>query len=324
MTAYSRRSLARTSYLAGICALAALVVFTGIPRSTQFMHVLHKTGHPLAFGAIAVLTLMFLLDAAPDKAALRSRSYAIALSVAVGFGVLTEVAQLFTNRGSSAMDVLSDAVGATAALGIFSSISRTRGISEGRLTRMAALSVGVAAACVALAPLAWCAAAYVNREARFPIVARMDSPLDEYFVSETNNNVMTAPVPARWARNAGEKAWVVSFDKGNSAGVQVTEPHPDWRDRQTLKLEVTNVGASDLPVTIRIHDRQHNWLYQDRFNRAVTLKALTRQTIRIPIADIARGPQHRMLDLSHVANLAVFVWQPQSNGQFLLHSVILE
>lgn len=324
MTSYSTYPLKRTICLAGICALAALVIFAEIPRSTQFMHVLHKSGHPLAFGAIAVLALLLLTDDTSNKAMPPWRSYATAFAVAVVLGVLTEIAQIFTNRGSSATDVLSDAVGATAALGLFSSFFRARSITDARLTRTAVLIAGSVAACIALAPLAWCTAAYVNREARFPIVLRIDSPLDRYFVSGTDNKVITAPVPAPWARYASEQALVVTFEKGESAGVQVMEPHPDWRGYRVLKLDITNTGSSDLPVTIRIHDRQHNWLYQDRFNSVVTLKALTRQTILVPTADIARGPQHRMMDLSQVANLAVFVWQPQSSGQFLLHSVTLE
>jgi len=288
------------------------------------MHVLHKTGHPLAFGAIAVLTLIFLQSGASITSVSIWPRYALAFGVAVMLGILTEVAQLFTNRGSSALDVLRDAVGATATLGIFSSVFIAQRISQRRSIRSVALIVGVAAAGVALAPLFWCAAAYVNREARFPVMLKIDTPLDSYFVSGTNNASSLVSVPASWARSHGEQALDITFKLGGSSGIQIIEPHPDWRGYQTLKLDITNASANDLPVAIRVHDRQHNWQYVDRFNRSIQLKALTRQIISVPIADIVHGPQSRTMDISHIANLAVFVWQPQSGGQFLLHSITLE
>lgn len=312
----------KTKYLAliGIAALALLVVFAALPRSSIFMHVLHKTGHPLAFGAIAILTLL-LLQGDISSDAHRWRGYAKALFIAVAIGGLTEVAQLFTNRGASIVDVGRDLIGAIAGLSIFSSFVTSRSISNRSTTSAIAVLAGVLATLAAIAPLAWCAAAYLNRDARFPVLFEMQSPLDEYFVSDTGERTKLASIAGL---SGNEKAYVVSFAKYESAGVQIDEPHSSWRNYSQLVFELTNTGKQDMQVTLRVFDRYHNWQMEDRFNSNVTVKALQRQRIVVALRDVEHAPRGRLMDMDKIANVAVFVWHPEQAGQFLVHRIALE
>lgn len=79
-------------YVAASLALAVLVVFAGLPNSTRFLHVLHKTGHPLAFGAMALMALAVFRARPAAGAAQWWQPYLGALAVAIVVGALTEVA----------------------------------------------------------------------------------------------------------------------------------------------------------------------------------------------------------------------------------------
>lgn len=312
----------KTKYLAliGIAALALLVVFAALPRSSIFMHVLHKTGHPLAFGGIAVLTLLLLQNEVSSEM-YRWRDYAKVLFIAVAIGGLTELAQLFTNRGASITDVGRDLLGATAGLGIFSTFTASRSISNRSTPRVIASLVGVLAALAAVAPLAWCAAVYFNRDARFPVLLEMQSPLDTYFVSTAGER--TQPISIA-GLSGNEKAYVVTFAKHESAGVQIDEPRTGWRGYRQLVFELTNTGKQDMQVTLRVFDRYHNWEMEDRFNSNVTLKTGQRQRIVVALRDVEHAPRGRLMDMDKIANVAVFVWHPEQAGQFLVHRITLE
>ena len=114
--------------LIAITLLAAIVVLVDIPNTSKFMHVLHKTGHPVVFGLVA----LFVLRLVATRNDITERPiwvrYAVAFVITVVIGAMTEIAQLFTNRGAAVADVMSDAIGAAACLAwhaaIFSSGER--------------------------------------------------------------------------------------------------------------------------------------------------------------------------------------------------------
>lgn len=310
-------------YVAASLALAVLVVFAGLPNSTRFLHVLHKTGHPLAFGAMALMALAVFRARPAAGAAQWWQPYLGALAVAIVVGALTEVAQQFTHRGSSLTDVVSDALGATACLAIHAAVCGGGVRRPVWQTRGLAL-VGSLAAIAALAPLATCIAAYAWRDARFPGITQAGNRLDLYFISQDSHNVERSPLPSRWAQTPGEMALRVAIDAGEYPAMHMTEPYPQWADYRSLALDLTNPGKSDLELVVRVHDRLHNYRYDDRFNRPVRIPAESRLTVTLPLQEVAKGPRHRALDLRNVADISVFAARPVANGVFFVSRIWLQ
>lgn len=310
-----------------IALLAALVVFTGLPKTTLFLQVLHKTGHPLAFGLIALLTLFLLsksdfLLARPPWVA-----YLAALVIAVLIGAATEVAQLFTHRDARVADVISDAVGATACLAGFAAAFSSGRLAWPTSARLGAALVALLAAGYSLAPLAWCVAAYAVRDAKFPVILENPTRLDLYFVAADAGNLSVAPLPNAEQGNAAQGMATmpvkVALDKGAYPGLSIKEPYPRWSHYQALAVDIANPGASDLRIVIRVHDRQHNNAYDDRFNRDVVLAANSRSTIQIPLQDIRHGAKRRLLNLDTIAGLNLFAIGPVPGGAFFVNSIRL-
>ena len=307
-----------------IALLAALVVFAGIPNSTKFMHTLHKSGHPLVFGLIALLVLSLIAKRTRMAAKPGWVAYLAAFVIAVLIGAATEIAQLFTHRGAAVDDVVSDAVGAIAGLGWHAAIFSGRDETKRVGTRLAFVSAALLATIVALAPLLWCVAAYAVRDANFPVILQSPSSLDMFFVSGDVGNVSIAKLPDDGAQADDSSALKISIDKGRYPGVQISEPYPKWRGYRTLGIDFTNPGRSDLALVIRVHDRTHNGDYADRFNRPVTIGANTRTTILVPLKDVEHGPKGRLLNLDAIANLHIFASRPVTDGAFYVSKIWLQ
>jgi hypothetical protein len=217
------------------------------------------------------------------------RRAALALVVAVALGAFTEVLQIFTNRGSSVVDVGRDAVGAAA--GVLGWIAwRGRG-----RTRHLAASLSLVVAIGAMVPLVIAASAWVARARSFPVLFQCDRPLATYYVD--------LPSDAECRVDSGVPVLVFS---GTGSGVGLVEPVADWRGFDVLTVDVTNRGGSAVTVAVRVHDRFHDWRVEDRYDGRWVAAGGAVLRLRIPLANVARAPVGRTLDLAHVAGVAIF------------------
>jgi hypothetical protein len=71
-------------------------------------------------------------------------------------------------------------------------------------------------------------------------------------------------------------------------------------------LDVTNPEAQPLTLTLRVHDKAHDNRAADRFNRRFTLGAHERRVLAFPIAEVARSPTGRDMDMSRIATVILF------------------
>ena len=107
------------------------------------------------------------------------------------------------------------------------------------------------------------------------------------------------------------------------AGITLDEPYPDWRTAQTLVLDLRNPDERDLSLVVRVHDRAHNYQFQDRFNREFTLRAHEQLEMAIPITEIEHAPASRLMDLSQIAGIIVFRDRGTTAGNFDVERILL-
>ncbi len=316
------RSIRPRLLIALMAALAALVLFGELPGRPLILHVLQKLAHPCVFGLISI----GLLALEQQRAAMRPLwlQYLSALVVATAIGGLTELCQLFTHRDPSLRDMLLDARGATCALAwaaLFDSRVAPRAWQS--LRRGACLALALALTALILMPLTWAGAGYAQRAWRFPTLFVPASRLDLLFVGLTSSAPELARVPAAIAHGAQETGLRVPLQSRPYAGVTLDEPKPDWRGYRVLAVEIGNNGRTELTLHLRVHDRQHDWTGPDRYNGELRLAAGQRRTFEIALADIEHGPQGRLLDLAHVAGVALYRAGSEGPGSFWLHRVEL-
>jgi VanZ family protein len=301
--------------ITAILFLLSLVVLAKFHEPTRFAHTLQKLAHPVTFGAIALLFLTLLRGKPPR----RFGSYVVAFILTMSCGAATEVAQAFTARDPSILDVLRDALGASTALAGFATLvpgADARACGMWRVMGAIFTCVGFA---VMVAPLSICLAAYAHRDLHFPTLLEACSPLDRYFLS--GGNAWFVPSVGPTESPCGS---VLRVELGAVpyAGITLDEPYPDWRTAHTLVLDLRNPGELDLSLVVRVHDRAHNYQFQDRFNREFTLRAREQLQIAIPITEIEHAPANRLMDLSQIAGIMVFRDRGTMAGNFEVERIL--
>ncbi len=293
--------------LALIAILLAAVVFAPVPGETRWIRTLHNSAHAPIFGCVSLLMLLVSRSHPRLQTLGMIGQYALALAVAFGLGVLTELLQIPAGRDASFEDAIHDSIGALAFLGIFAVVdARIASVSRNRPIRFAAAVVGIVALGIAAAPVIRAAFKYQQRYERFPVLADFSQRYDRYFILQQSAEFSPVRMPAPWARFEDESAMRVRLLDGAYPGMNFIELLPDWTDYSTLALDLTNPTPMNLRLVIRVHDLAHDNQPADRFSKRIELPAGTRQVVRIALDEIAAGPRTRGLDLHHVAGMIVF------------------
>lgn len=310
--------LPRAFLYAAIPALASLVLFAGLPARPVILHVIEKLGHPGVFALIALCCLALRLQGRPDRPPLVD--YLLAFGVCLALGGATEAGQMFTDRSPALADVGLDARGAICALACAAAFDRRVWNRRGAAAwRWGFGLCGGAVALLIAMPLIDAGAAYLNRASQFPLLFAPRSARDLYFLESGS----AAPELAASAEGTGRTLHVPLAEEPFD-GVALAEPAPDWQGQRELVVDVTNPGADELRLTVRVDDRASDGRYQDRFNAEYAIGAGRRRVVRIPLAEIASAPLGRRLDLGHIARVVVFRAATGARGEFLLNAVALD
>ena len=125
-------------------------------------------------------------------------------------------------------------------------------------------------------------------------------------------------------REIVDDALEVRFGAQENPGVAFHEPVPDWRHYKVLAIDVENPGDLPLKLVVRVHDRQHNFMYRDRFNRNFELAPKERRNLRILVEDIRHGPRERLMDMAHISDITLFKARLQGSDRLRVYSLRLE
>lgn len=307
----------RTPGLVLIAILLGAVLGLSLPGTAAWQRVVQDAAHGPVFAAIAVI-LALMMTAPADASRRTARNLVPAFAGAVLLGVATELAQrCLPGRFASVLDVFHDAVGAVFGLAALVLLER-----RGRAPWF------VVAALLASTVLAWeplrCAAAYAARRAAFPVLAQAGYAGDRYFLQAHQGELAREPLPDRWRRPGEGPALALRIAAGAQPAFDIDEPEPDWRGYRVLALDVTNPGTAPVQGVLRIHDRRHNWEYEDRFNLPVLIPPRTRATLRVAVAAIEAAPRGRRMDLAAVDELLLFTTAPVAGDRLYVSRVWLE
>jgi len=306
--------------LAAAAALIGLVLFAKLPAWPKILGVLNNAAHAPVFGVLAVIML------APLRRGLKDWAYLAAFCGTVLLGVAIEWIQAGIGRDASWNDVWTDALGAAVGLAL-AALWATRGTAGSHLRASAAVAIALAGSALILYPLAEAGLAYVRRATLFPVLSSFERPLlDGFFLETRAATIQFAPLPERWRKPGERNALRIIGAAGDWPGVAHTEPVRNWQGFSTLGLDLTNPGSAPLNITVRVHDRQHDQRHEDRFNQALDLLPESRIVLRIPLADIERGPLHRLMDMTLLSGIIVFISGDSSTDtqEFYVSKIWLE
>lgn len=291
---------ARVALLGALAlALPGLALLTSLPAEPRILGVLNNTAHGPVFGALAVVLWLLVrrLHWSP------SRTYLLAGVTTVAVGGLVELIQPSLGRGASWLDLRTDTLGAAAGLAV---VAYWRCASVPRWRRAVLGLVFLQATGWILWPAAVAAAAGWQRAQQFPVLLDGSSRAGDWFLQPAGVRVSRAELPPEFRRPGDRASLRIDIVRGEWPGLTHLEPAPDWRDYTSLRLDLTNPGARPLPLTVRVHDREHNRQLGDRYNGDFVLEPVARHVVTIPLAEVAAAPAGRLLNLGAVDGLIVF------------------
>jgi hypothetical protein len=312
----------RPLYLLPVGILLLAVVFAPVGGHTRWIYALHDAAHGPIFGCIAVLLMRAMRGHVRFNwgAVLE---YALAFVLATVLGGVTEVLQYFVGRDASLADFRNDVLGTLAFLLLFAAMDSRLHRNRWQW-RLVLLALATPPLLMIASPLTDAFAAYARRAAAFPALAEFSQRLDRYFLRVHSATIERVPLPARFARNAPEYALLVRFGTGDYPGIALIEPQPDWREYETLAVDVTNPTDAELNLVLRVHDERHNNQHGDRFNTRLAIQPKSREIFRVPLEAIRTGPRSRALDLANVAGVVLFATADSKARQMYVAGVWLE
>ena len=104
---------------------------------------------------------------------------------------------------------------------------------------------------------------------------------------------------------------------GSAPGLRLAYFPRDWRGFSSLAFACHNPSSRPLKLTVRIDDRLHDETYEDRFNLDLEL-APGETRVQIPLADVARAPRGRSMDLENVRSVVVFRYRLEEPRELFL------
>ena len=289
--------------------VAGLLLFVPLPIMPSYAsRTIENAGHaPLFF--LLTIGLMFVLR--DDRRLQGVRLYALVGLVSAGAGLLSEVIQRPLARDASWEDVGADVLGVIVGLAVYALFDRR--ITLRRWHRVVAVLVAISCIAILVEPIVRMARAYVHRNGQFPVLADFHSRLELYWTLSIGVN-----------REIVDDALEVNFGAEEFPGVAFHEPVPDWRSYKTLAIDVENPDPEPLRLVVRVHDRRHNRMFSDRFNRNFTLAPAERRTLEISLEDIRNAPRGRLMDMANISDITLFKGTSGGSLRLRIHSLRLE
>ena len=139
---------------------------------------------------------------------------------------------------------------------------------------------------------------------QFPLLSGLETPFEiDRWAGSARLSVETIA-----AISAG-KLLKLSLTTDQYSGASLSYFDGNWASARTLKISLYNPDTDPVPITCRIHDRQHadgDEEYEDRFNRSFLLTPGWNH-LEINLDEVEESPAGRNMDMSRIRGLGLFV-----------------
>jgi len=245
------------------------------------------------------------------------RQWATVLAFCIVAGGVTEGIQSVSGGDASIGDFVRDILGGVLALCWCRPALTGLPRSMRHLARGASLSLLL----VALLPLIVSASDEWMARVRFPVLSDFETPFEaDRWESDARFAI------DRSEASHGEASLRVDMDTSLYSGVALVHFPRNWTGYRYFRMEVLNPSPDQVDLNCRLHDGQHERrgpTYTDRYNTAFRLRPGW-NSLRIDLADVARAPAGRRMDMADIRGLIVFCSRLPAPHTIFIDDVRLE
>lgn len=274
-----------------------------VESSSSLLTAIWDCGHLVFFAALVV----FL----GRKYDVNSWRFALLLSTAVFVvGGLIELIQSGIGRDGSWDDLVRDLTGTW--LGLFWMQRSSKIIWVGRV-------VSVLLAFPTLMAVFFETWYEVRARQEFPLLVGFESPIESYWGKKEDG--LSSEFYSQ-----GKSSLRVQLTPKIYSGIKFSRLRPDWRGFKRFGFDIYNPSETPFSMTVRINDAQHGqsqWAINDRFNATFIVNPGWNH-LRYDLANVERAPEGRLMDLSHISWVEIFVGKLPEKRVIYLDNLRLE
>ena len=279
----------------------------------EILHSLHGPG----FALVALLILWYL-----NHQCRSNINYVLAAALAIGIGVVSEIAQIPGDRGAQIQDLFVDAQGIFGALGISASLDRNIRSMIPTWARLVLPALAVAALASVCVPSLGLAHALIQQKNAFPTLLSFESSWETAAVGPIHGQQPTlVAAPVDWPGDGPTVARAV--EDGQWRTFLVLHPLPDWTGYEKLRFLAASAGEA-FSMRICIRDWEPNMRNSRlQYCKSMQVGPLPRE-YSIPLSQIQAGAKVPPFDFSRVQAVAFSAAKPGSNREILIDDIRLE
>ena len=231
MTPAKKKSRRNRAIAAGLLlTVIVLMAHQYLPdRISDLAHEAIRSLHGPGFGLVALLMMLLLRDSErPSVAYVKSALFSMLLAA------ISEAAQIPGVREAEIGDLLTDALGILAFLGVAATFDRGIRDSIGKHRVLLLAVISIPALALTLQPTVWLSYALVKREQAMPQVLSFDEPWEQTYSSAVDGALEIIPAPDGWPEGSGNVARLHSA--GRWGLMLHIRPHPDWSNYSAVSF----------------------------------------------------------------------------------------
>jgi hypothetical protein len=233
----SRLRVERLPWLILLLVTVAAGHLIALPGNTLLSASIQDALHIAAFAVIASAIWL----------SLRWPRVLVVLLLCAGIGAAYEIAQLFTSRDASALDLGRDLLGAVVVLMGWYQYERRRAASGRLWLAGAAILVLISALVLPL----YAMLTYQHRDAMFPRLLDIGSWWQQGLI-RSNSFKQIVSAPADWPEYTGRPVLLIRWSEDTYPGMTLEELVPDWSGYTTLAIDMYVVGDEPLMFTVAV------------------------------------------------------------------------
>jgi hypothetical protein len=283
------------------------------PLGSNTLHSMHGPG----FAIIALLVLWYYQNQSQSNI-----NYILAATIAMGIGLISEIAQIPGTRNAEAKDLVVDALGIFGALGIAASFDKK---ARQALPKWAKIALP-ATACLALAGVStsalWKGHALIRQQLAFPTLLTFENRWESATIDSTRRRRPTlVAAPSTWPKDG---SIVARAKESGRWGLFLTlQPQPDWSGYGSLSFLAASAGEEFL-MSACVSDSRPNRTSRGNFYCKRMQVGPAPQEYSIAFSEIKSGTKSQKFDFSQVQAVFFSAAEPGNDNELLIDDIRLE
>lgn len=307
----SRATVSIRSLILPALAVVGLLLFLDLfePwRNNMLWRELFNLGHLPLFGVISLLLLRLTRLLSRFEHATPAR-YIIALAGAGLLALISEVVQIKGPRDADLFDLLRDLAGIVSFLLVRFSFDRgaleSIAVVSRRKIRTILPVIAVGLVFLSSYTVIQLSAAWLSRDRAFPMLFTFEHWWENTFITADNAGVSVIVAASVASETPVNHLLQVDYRASQFTGPIFQDFYPDWSGFDSLAVTVVSLSPSSEMIRFRVDDYSSRKDTLDRFERVIELQP-GRNELALALADIAKGPRDRLLNLQNVKRIVLF------------------